>query len=152
MAWIEKRGRKYRVVFRYGGQSYQHALGTEDEQEAEACRARLKDMLNRLERGWLTLLDHVNVPLFLLSGGTVATRSSPPSDLARAITFAALRDAYLAAQEASLEAGSRSTLAIHLRHLERTLGAAFPLREQGLADLQRHIGRRHKQHAAAASR
>ena len=46
MAWIEKRGSKFRLSFRFGGRAYHHSLGTADPKEAEACRVRLEDTLN----------------------------------------------------------------------------------------------------------
>src|SRR5947209_15875056 len=53
MAWLERRGRKYRLSFRYNGQMYRHSLGTADELEAGACLARLEEGIRLLERGRL---------------------------------------------------------------------------------------------------
>ncbi len=77
MAWLQRRGTKYRICFRYAGELLRPALGTSDEKEAEACRARLVDTLNRLERGWLKLPPDVDLTVFLLSGGR--PRGVPPS-------------------------------------------------------------------------
>jgi hypothetical protein len=142
MAWLQRRGTKYRICFRYAGELYRQALGPSDEKEAEACRARLEDTLNRLERGWLKLPPDVDLPVFLLSGGEAARRLSAPSSSPAPITLVALRDGYLGAQETALERGSLNTLRTHLDHLVRTLGEPFPIRQLALADLQRHVDRR----------
>lgn len=145
MAWLQKRGTKYRLCFRFGGRMYREALGTADEREAEACRARLEDALNRVERGWLKLPDGVDLTVFLLSGGEVATRQEAPLPSAPPLTVGGLKDAYLKAQEAALETPSLKTLGIHLNHLMRTLGADTPINSVTLADLQRHVDRRRGQ-------
>ncbi len=145
MAWLEKRGRKYRLSYRYDGQEYHHSLGTSDPQEADACRARLEDTVNRLERGWLKLPPGADLSLFLLSGGEVAAKPVAPSRAPIPVTLKALSDAYLAAQAASVEASSLGTIGIHLRHLVRTLGEAYPVASLTLADLQSHVDRRRKQ-------
>ena len=55
MASLEKRGRTFRVVFRYQGEKYTRALSTRSEIAAKAALARLEDNLHRLELGTLTL-------------------------------------------------------------------------------------------------
>src|SRR5262245_36642901 len=55
MASLEQRGSKFRLVFRYGGQKYQHPLKTHDPTEAEECRCRLEENLRLLRRGRLAL-------------------------------------------------------------------------------------------------
>jgi integrase len=144
MAWLEQRGKTYRLSFRYQGTVYRHSLGTRDKAEAAACLARLEDSLNRLERGWLQPSAGVDLPIFLLSGGEVAQRptvTAAPSPL----RLGALSARYLETQATSLEKGSLATLGIHLRHLDRTLGAEFAVQGLTLGDLQRHVDRRRKQ-------
>ena len=53
MAWLEKRGDKFRIKFRYCGKNYQHALKTKVQREAEALLGRLEDNLILMERGKL---------------------------------------------------------------------------------------------------
>ena len=72
MAWLEQRGKKYRISFGLDGALHRHSLGTADKAETNACLARLEDSLNRLERGWLKPPPPgADLPLFLLSGGEV---------------------------------------------------------------------------------
>lgn len=53
MAWIERRGKKYRICFRYSGRLWRHRLKTDNEGEAEGCRIRLEENLRFVERGRL---------------------------------------------------------------------------------------------------
>ena len=72
MPWLEKRGEKYRVKFRYAGRNHQVALGTADPGRAERDLARLEENLLLLERGRLELPDGADVGRFLLSDGKAA--------------------------------------------------------------------------------
>ncbi len=58
------------------------------------------------------------------------------------LNLAELARRYRDAQAAALEPSSLNTVAIHLRHIERTLGPDFPMPQLNLADLQRHVDRR----------
>lgn len=66
---LEKRSGRFRIVFRFDGQKYPHALNTDDFAEAEGCRIRLEENLRLLERGRLELPPEVDLPVFLLSDG-----------------------------------------------------------------------------------
>ena len=107
MVWLEQRGKKYRLSFRYGGTMYRHSLGTTDKSEADACLARLEDSLNRLERGWLKLPHDADLPLFLLSGGEVTGKAPIPAPTP--LTLTALCQEYETAQETAIEANSLGT-------------------------------------------
>lgn len=69
VASIEKRSGRFRIVFRFDGQKYPHAMNTDDFAEAEGCRIRLEENLRLLERGRLELPPEVDLPVFLLSDG-----------------------------------------------------------------------------------
>src|SRR5262249_29876041 len=55
MASLERRGKRYRIVFRFGGRKFQHPLKTANEGEASSCLARSVENLRLLERGRLVL-------------------------------------------------------------------------------------------------
>jgi hypothetical protein len=74
MASLEMRGRRYRVVFRYGGRKFQHPLKTRDQGEAASCLARVEENLRLLERGRLVPPPGADLPTFLLSDGKLAER------------------------------------------------------------------------------
>ena len=63
MASLEKRGRKYRIVFRFGGQKFTSALKTKNEKDATASLSRLEDQLHGLgETAPRCLLDRQLLP------------------------------------------------------------------------------------------
>ena len=43
MAWLERRGKRFRVVFRFQDQRFLAVLKTADAKEAEACRGRVEE-------------------------------------------------------------------------------------------------------------
>ena len=138
MASLELRSGRYRIIFRFGGKKYHHSLGTTNRQEAEALRDRLRANLHDLANGRAALPSGADLALFLLSDGRITEKA----ETRQIMTLGDLSLRYRAAQAATLEAGSLNTIAIHLRHIERTLGADFPMPQLTLADLQRHIDRR----------
>ena len=50
MASLEKRGERFRVIFRYGGKKFRHELKTGSEREANALVGRVEENLILLER------------------------------------------------------------------------------------------------------
>ena len=140
MASLELRSGHYRIVFRFGGRKYHHSLGTTARQEAEALRDRLRANLHDLANGRSVLPPGADLALFLLSDGRVIEKP----EVRQVITLGGLSQQYCKAQAATLETDSLSTIAIHLRHIERTLGVDFPMPQLTLADLQRHVDRRRK--------
>jgi hypothetical protein len=55
MGWVEQRGRKFRLSFRYGGRMFRHSLGVETQKEADESLAVVKRNLRLLEDGILDL-------------------------------------------------------------------------------------------------
>ena len=75
MASLERRGKKFRLVFRYAGRKFQHPLRTGSEREATACLERVEENIRLLERGRLELPPDADLPTFLLSDGRL---NGPP--------------------------------------------------------------------------
>jgi len=50
MAFLEKRGYRYRIIFRYDGQRFTHTLRTTDRREAETLKGGIEKTLMRLEQ------------------------------------------------------------------------------------------------------
>jgi len=67
MASLEERAGKFRIVFRFSGQ-------TRDERSARGALARLEDNLRRIDLGTLHLPEEVDIATFLLSDGKTALR------------------------------------------------------------------------------
>src|SRR5947207_6300734 len=86
MAWLEKRGEHFRIVFRFGGERPSVNLKATDRKEAKACLARLEDNLRLVERGRLAVPDGADLGLFLLSDGKLVK----PIQLVRSVTLAEL--------------------------------------------------------------
>jgi hypothetical protein len=145
MAWLEQRGQKYRLSFRYDGKLYRHSLGTADEEVAGASLFRLEEGIRLLERGRLEPpAPGADLALYLLSEGKVSAKP----EIARApeaLTLAMLAERFAAAQATSLETNSLATVQIHLRHIRRLLGDDFSIRDFTLGDLQGYVDRRSRQ-------
>lgn len=139
MASLEKRGNRYRIVFRYAGKKYQYRLKSEEEKDAGGCLARLEENLRLLERGRLTLPPAAHLPTFLISDGKVSERPQAPATL----TLQRLREEYQKIHSTgTMEQNSLVTATIHLDHFVETFGARFAVQTLQHADLQRHIDRR----------
>ncbi|MFO0807559.1 MAG: site-specific integrase [Gemmataceae bacterium] len=139
MAFLQFRGKHYRVVFRFGGERFSQSLKTADEKEAGGAVARLEENLRLVERGRLVPPPGCHLPTFLLSDGKLDS----PVKAKAVLTLAELRDNYLASRpNTGWEANTRLTLRIHFGHLETTFGPSFAVQSLTLGDLQRHVNRR----------
>ena len=147
MASLEKRGRSFRIVFRYGGIKYNRALGTKNEKAAQATLARLEDNLHRLELGTLAPPEGADLAGFLTADGRVKeTRSSavaagPQESLA--LTLAALfADFWAKLPVGSLEQSTITGMKIHQRQLEKHFRKDFLISSLTLTNLQDYVERR----------
>ena len=142
MASIERRDEVYWVVIRFDSKKHQHSLGTSDRGQAEALLKRIESNLYELKNGRMVLPPGADVALFLLSDGKVTGPPSLDKMGASQATLGDLTTRYQAAHATAVEANSLKTIAIHLRHVARTLGTDFPIATLKLGDLQRHVARR----------
>jgi integrase len=150
MASLELRSRRYRVVFRYGGQKYFCSLKTSDRREAEGCLVRLEENLRLLERGRIHPPPDADLATFLLSDGRATSKPKPAP---RLLTLDELCRRYLEVHSnGALEANSLETVEMHLRHFRRTLGDDFPIARLSQSDLQHHIAERSKKHGPRGRR
>lgn len=140
MAWIEQRGNRFRLSFRYGGRMFRHSLGVTTPQEAEESLVIFERNLRLFEDGTLTMPHGADLALFLLSGGKLSARP----ELTDRISLESLIDRYLSAHEGAHESNTLYTARIHADHLKRSLGARFPVQNLAASDLQAHIERRTK--------
>jgi integrase len=141
MAFLQFRGRHYRIVFRFGGERYSQSLRTADEKEAQGCIARLEENLRLVERGRLAPPLGCHLPTFLLSDGQLMGRVNVP----QVLTLGSLRDQYLSSRpDSGWEENTRLTLRVHFGHLALTFGESFIVQSLTLGDLQRHVNLRAK--------
>lgn len=139
MASLEKRGDRFRIVFRFAGQRFSRSLKTGTEKEANACVARLEDNLRRAELGLLTVPGDADVVSFLLSDGRSNGKPTVPALRTLQQVAEGYRDAL------AVGAVERSTLEcvdIHIGHLVRLLGGSTPLRDLEAPHLQEYVARR----------
>lgn len=139
MASLERRGKKFRLVFRYAGKKYQHPLRTEHEREAEACAERVEENIRLLERGRLLLPPDADLPTFLLSDGKLNNTPVPRARL----TLGEFRNRYVETHsQGSLEAKTLQTIRTHFIHLVESLGEGFDVQSLTMIKLQEHVNRR----------
>lgn len=119
MAWLERRGERFRVVFRFGGSKYHVNLKATDPKEADGCLARLEENLRLVERGRMTVPTGADFGLFLLSDGKL----EQPVEIVRPVRLAEMFDTYRTQFTAGAkEAITREMENIHLNHLARLIG------------------------------
>jgi hypothetical protein len=90
MAWLEKRGGQFRIVFRFRNQKFHVNLKETDTKDADACLARLEENLRLVERGRLLVPDGAELGLFLISDG----RLEKPVVVAKSVRLAELFSTY----------------------------------------------------------
>lgn len=154
MPWLEKRGGKYRIKFRFGGKVRQVPLKTGDEDAARASLAKFEETLGDVLRGRLELPDGADVGLFLLSDGKLDKKPVPVA-APPAVTVEGLFDLYRTQlTPGSKEANTRKCEGVHMRHLARLLGGRTPVAELSPAAVQSYVDRRaaEKYHGKPSSR
>ncbi len=146
MAFAEKRGEWYRIVFRYNGKRYRQTLDTEDPTVADSAVCGVKRTLMLLEQKALHIPAGADVLSFILSGGQITEAPKPNGHVVtEPTTLASLKERYTETLSVgAVEESSLNTLTMHLRHMERTVGARFQLDALTLNHLQEHVIRRTK--------
>lgn len=140
MGWVEQRGKKFRLSFRYGGRMFRHSLGVETQKEADESLAVVERNLRLLEQGILELPRGADLPLFLLSGGKLTAKP----EVVDVVTLGGLVGLYLGAHAGAQESNTIYTARIHAAHLKKTLGDDFAVQNLATSDLQAHVERRSK--------
>jgi len=143
MASLQERNGSYRIMFRFQGKLRTFTVGVVPQKEAEAKIGQVDLLLMRLKQGLLELPSAMSIEDFLQCDGIV--KKPNETRPAAAITLARLSEQYLETHgNGAMEANSLQTIAMHLGHFKRSLGAEFPLAELQMAHLQEHINSRMK--------
>jgi len=142
MAWLERRGKRFRVVFRFKYQRFLAILKTTDTKEAEACLGRVEENLRLVERGRLTVPDGADLGLFLLSDGKL----EKPVSLARTVRLAELFATY----QSQFTAGAKEVITramedIHMKHVTRLIGGDTPLAAVTAGTVQQFVDARSRE-------
>lgn len=139
MAFLEKRGKVYHAVFRYGGRRYSTTLKTEADDEAEALLGGVEKTLLRLRQGLLVLPEGGDVLSFVLTEG----RQAAKPHFKPVLTLRELCEQYEASSAArSIEPNSLETVRLHLSHFKRLLKESFPVQTLSGPTLQGCVDRR----------
>jgi integrase len=144
MASLLLKGDSYYCQFYYLGRRYTVTIGQVGRDEAGDFAGSVGQLLRRIKQRLIHVPAGVAITDFVVSGGKVTpveAAAAPPEPT----SYAAFRERYLDAhRHGAMEDNSFQTVAMHLRHFERTLGPKFSLRQLTLADLQRHVTSRAK--------
>jgi len=136
MAWLERRGNRYRIKFRHAGKTCQVALRTGKDREADSCLVRFEENYRLYERGRLELPSGADLGLFLVSDGKLAVRPVA----ARVATLEELLTHYETNHPAGAkEATTTYTERIHFKHLRRHLGNRTPVTAVTTHALQTYV-------------
>lgn len=139
MAWLEKRGSLYRVVFQIEGLTYKRSLGIEDEREAAGRVAAVERRIKMVESGELVVPDDCDLAAFLMADG----KASPSNAVKDSCTVKELVDQFIAdLPSGSIEANSLYTLNIHLAHIVRVLKPNKSISRINFAVLQDYVNKR----------
>jgi integrase len=150
MAYIEKRGDNFRIVFHLRGKRYRHALRTSDESVAKSVVGGVERTIMLVEQRALQIPEGADVITFILSAGQTAktlARAEPAREPTKVetITLEQLRDKYVETMSiGAIEKNSLETVKMHLCHFGKTLGLRFMLQALTLTDLQDYVNKRAK--------
>jgi len=125
MAFLEKRGNRFRVIFRHAGRRYTHALNTTDETIAQGLIGGIEKTLMLLDQNILKVPAGVSVWAFIANNGQVdqpAADADPTMDdkngkVPADITLGELKEKFIEAHSAgameknSLESDARQVRA-----------------------------------------
>lgn len=142
MAWLERRGGRFRLLFRLNRAKHYVNLKTTDGKEAEGCRARLEENLRLVERGRLIVPAGADLGLFLLSDGKLDRKV----EIVRSPTVAELFATY----QRTFTAGAKDPVTrkmedVHAKHLARLLGGRTPMTDVTTAAVQRFVDARSRE-------
>lgn len=143
MAFAEKRGDWYRIVFRLAGKRYTRSLKTQREDIAQGVAGGVNRTLMLIEQRALHVPDDADVVSFVLSGGQQVKKAGDERKEvvpAEPVTLERLKKKYVDTLSiGAVEENSLNTVDLHLRHFVKTLGATCPLQDLTLMQLQEHI-------------
>lgn len=142
MASLQLKNESYYCQFRYLGKRHTVTIGKVSADEAEAFAGSVDLLLMRIRQKLLRVPPGIGIDTFILRGGKIEEDDVPgPAE----ITFAEFCKRYIGTHSnGAMEQGSLATVAMHLRHFERTLGNGFTIQGINAADLQKHIDHRAK--------
>ncbi|RLS40202.1 MAG: hypothetical protein DWH81_07420 [Planctomycetota bacterium] len=141
MAWLEKRGQRFLLVFRLNGSRYKKLLDEKDRRAADGIAAKVDRRIEMLERGEWRLPDPANVVDSLVDD--IAPR--PVVQLPTGKTLGALIDEYIpSVSTGCLELNTVATLTTHLNRVRTVMGRNLRVESITFASLQKYVDTRSK--------
>src|SRR5262245_18238210 len=139
MATIERRGKRFRLIFHFSGRRFTASLKTSNQREADAAAGCVERTLMLMQQGALAAPPGADFVTFVLSGGRLDEKPKPPPIR----TLSEVKEDYIEAHRVgAMEANSLATVKMHLGHFVETLGGHFPVHSLALTHLQQHVHRR----------
>lgn len=130
---------RYRIRFRYSGQTYKRSLKTTDVKEAQGILGRVEETIRLLERGRMELPIGAEPGIFILSDGRLNSKS--PAE--RQLSLDALVNRYLTSVPKDSKASTTvRTEEIHASHLLRHLRKSKLAQSVTMADMQAYVEKR----------
>lgn len=139
MAWAEKRGNAWRIVYRTEAGKASFALGDVSAADADAFVTSTDELLRLLKRNVVTLPDWCSLETFLFH------RGNPPRPAPVAVPVLKLQELfaqYLVARTGKLEDTTLDGIRLHIKHLTRLLGKNCRVDTLGRIDLQTYVDAR----------
>jgi hypothetical protein len=93
MAWLDRRGNSFRVVFEVGGRTCKRSLRTTDQGEAAGRVAVIESRIAMVEQGELAALDGIDLSAFFVDDG----KAKPIVVAKPAVTLKELIDSFSSA-------------------------------------------------------
>lgn len=133
---------RFRIRFRYGGESYKRSLKTTDQSEANVVLGRVEETIRLLERGRLEMPPDSDPGVFILSDGKLNGK-------AVASLVRTLDDLFRIYQE-KLPTGAKEDTTLtgenrHIRHLLRLLGSGTSVHTIKTSEMQGYVEQRLKE-------
>lgn len=142
MAWLEQRGDKFRIAFRFRGEKFRVNLKATEPKEANGCLARLEENLRLVERGRLDVPPGADLGLFLISDGKL----EKPVEVVRTVRLSELFRTY----QTDFTAGAKEVITramedIHMKHLTRIIGGDTLLASVTAGTVQKFVDARSRE-------
>jgi integrase len=131
---------RHHIRFRYGKTPFKRALRLEDDREAERVCAQIEETLKDLKRGRLVMPADAEPGAFILSGGKLTGKPTPPP---KQLTVDDLLELYR--ENFPVAAKAKTTLlteAIHRKHLVRVLGQKTLVNTLTSSHIQKYVNQR----------
>jgi integrase len=129
------------VMFRFGGRQFRRSCETTTKSDAVSAKARVEDTIRLLNLGRISIPADADPGVWIMSEGKLTAKPRLPNrDLRR---LDKICTAYIADQIGKAK-NTVSCEEIHIRHLQRVLGAATQLSEITLATIQGYVNTRTK--------